>query len=556
MIFSTHSNTLTGDTTARVQITGGRSSNDNRLDDTSPTTAEEWFEKLDSVREQIKRKWRDMAALTIPSIMFDEGINEETEFDSPFQSLGARLVNTLASKLSIALLPPSTSFYKLQVDQAVIEELSRIQPGVGDKVNAQLLKDTNIIDSFIDGTNARVTLFQLLRKLIVIGNGLPHVDDDGAVKIYAPVNYVVIRDGSGTPTTVILRELINPITIKNKEKREFITTNGEFADPTSNSSQTNRMVKDSVELFTAIELLPGGKKRVFQETGGLRVPGSEVIYTKGNCPFLPPMTWSLIQGENYGRSHVEDHLGDFRSYEGFTQLIYKGTGALAKVNLMVDPNGNTNPDDVSDSETGEVIIGSEGDVTVLQGGQKAVDLRIAQELMRDIAKRLSEAFLLNSSVTRDAERVTAEEIRLLAQELDEALGGTFSNLREWQFNYLLRLMTILRKKKKISNVDKEKLQPKIITGIEALGRGAELQKLINFLDLAARVPGFEEWLNTRSILDKIGDKAQVDTSEILKDEQQVAQERQAAQQAAQEQAMTEQAAGPLAKAAGDLVTQS
>ena len=47
-----------------------------------------------------------------------------TPLKTPWQSVGAKAVVTLASKLMLALLPPQTTFFKLQVrDDKLGEEL-------------------------------------------------------------------------------------------------------------------------------------------------------------------------------------------------------------------------------------------------------------------------------------------------------------------------------------------------------------------------------------------------------------------------------------------------
>ena len=547
-------NSFTGDTTTRFTTnTKVEKGKEDQNSDGGPITGKDWFNKLDSLRESQKRKWRDMAALTIPSIMLEEGISEEEEFETPFQSLGARAVNTLSSKLTLALLPAASPFYKMLLDQSLLNEFKNQDPGIEDRISQALLQDSNVIDQFVNSTNVRVTLYQILRKLIVLGNALPFVGNDGNTKVIPPLNYVNLRDGSGEFTLLVVKELVHPNTVREEGVREFLKAHGE-GNSSNNTSNTNLALKNSVEMFTVIELQDDGKRyRVFQEAGGMKIPGKDSIITKDRCPYLPPLTWSLIQGENYGRSHVEDHLGDFRSFEGLSQLMVKGTAALAKLTPLVDPNGLTTVSDLTRSETGEPVLGREGDVVMLQAGNKAVDFRVVQETMNKIERRISEAFLLNSSVQRDAERVTAEEIRILAQELDESLGGSFSNLRSFQDPYLRRIMRILKDQKKIAQVADKDLKPQIITGIEALGRGHELEKLNNFIGLALQIPGAEDYLNTKGILDKIADKVQIDQTGILLGEEEVSQIREQRQQAELMSKAAGPAIGQATKAIGDAV---
>ena len=91
----------------------------------------------------------------------------------------------------------------------------------------------------------------------------------------------------------------------------------------------------------------------------------------------------------------------------------------------------------------------EGDVSVLQVN-KFNDLRVALEAARTIEERLSLAFLLHSAVQRNAERVTAEEIRFMAAELEDALGGLYTVLsQELQLPLVKSRITRLTKSKKL-----------------------------------------------------------------------------------------------------------
>jgi hypothetical protein len=110
--------------------------------------------------------------------------------------------------------------------------------------------------------------------------------------------------------------------------------------------------------------------------------------------------------------------------------------------------------------------------------------------MNSIKDRLGHAFLLTSGVVRNAERVTAEEIRMLSMELESSLGGLYSLLSsELQLPMVTRLMEVMGKKKSLPDLPKDVINPVIITGVEALGRGNDLQKLDMFLAGANQVVG-------------------------------------------------------------------
>ena len=122
--------------------------------------------------------------------------------------------------------------------------------------------------------------------------------------------------------------------------------------------------------------------------------------------------------EDYGRGFVEEYLGDLKSLEALTKAIVEGSAEQLKY-CHVNPNGTTRARTLAEAPNGAIVQGSEGDVSVLQLN-KFNDFRTAQATMNGITDRLSQAFLLTSGVVRDAERVTAEEIRMLSQELEAA----------------------------------------------------------------------------------------------------------------------------------------
>jgi ribosome-binding protein aMBF1 (putative translation factor) len=53
-------------------------------------------------------------------------------------------------------------------------------------------------------------------------------------------------------------------------------------------------------------------------------------------------------------------------------------------------------------------------------------LRTADNTNQQTMQRLARAFLVTSAVVRQAERVTAEEVHKVAQELEEVLGAVYS----------------------------------------------------------------------------------------------------------------------------------
>ena len=206
---------------------------------------------------------------------------------------------------------------------------------------------------------------------------------------------------------------------------------------------------------------------------------------------------------------------------------------------MVNPNGTTRARTLAESPNGAITQGNAQDVSVLQLN-KFNDFRVAQETITAIKDRLGHAFLLTSGVVRQAERVTAEEIRMLSIELESALGGLYSLLStELQMPMVNRLMVVMKKKKSLPEMPKDVVNPVIITGVEALGRGNDLQKLDLFLAGAAQVVGAEavaQFVNVSEYFKRRATSLGIKTQELIKSPEQMQQEAQEAQQAAMMQA--------------------
>ena len=103
-------------------------------------------------------------------------------------------------------------------------------------------------------------------------------------------------------------------------------------------------------------------------------------------------------------------------------------------------------------------------------------------MMGRIEQRLQFAFLLNASVQRQAERVTATEVQLIANELNDALGGVYGILTtEFQLPYINTKLDMLKQQKLLPDLPKELVKTKIIVGMEALGRASDRLRLLQFM---------------------------------------------------------------------------
>src|SRR6202044_3030851 len=100
------------------------------------------------------------------------------------------------------------------------------------------------------------------------------------------------------------------------------------------------------------------------------------------------------------------------------ESIVKFAAVAAKIVMLVHPNSTTSVADLNSAESGDAVVGSKADIDVLQL-EKMQDFQVMMQTSERLEQRLSYAFLIQTGTTREAERVTAEEIRATAQELED-----------------------------------------------------------------------------------------------------------------------------------------
>lgn len=481
------------------------------------------YEHLSAKREVYLSRARECAKVTIPALMPLAGHSHSSLFTTPYQGVGARGVNNLASKLLLALLPPNSPFFRLQVDDYTLEEIAGDE-GARAQVEEALNKIERAVMTEIETQGLRSPVFEALKNLICSGNCAVYLPKQGGARVFSLDRYVVKRDPMGEVLTIIIKEEVAPATLE-PDVKELLKEN--FDD-------------EKVDVYTKMERR-GSYYHLHQEIEGVLIPGTEAKYPVEKSPLIA-LRWTRIDGEDYGRSYVEEYLGDLISLEGLSQAILEGSAASAKVIFLVSPNGTTKVRDIARAENGAILTGRADEVSVLQANKQA-DLRVAQETAATITRRLEQAFLMNTSVQRAGERVTAEEIRFMAGELEDALGGVYSILsQEFQLPFVARMMDRMQKQRRIPSLPRGIVRPAIVTGLEALGRGHDLQKLSLFVKSMNELgPEAQSAINMHNLISRVGTSLGIDMSGLVKTQDEIEQEQQQQQALMEQQQMVEMA---------------
>ena len=199
---------------------------------------------------------------------------------------------------------------------------------------------------------------------------------------------------------------------------------------------------------------------------------------------------------------------------------------------------------LANSANGAIVAGNAADVEALQTAKQG-DFSTALQTMQIIEKRLTYSFLLSEATRRDAERVTAEEIRLIAGQLEEALGGIYSQLsQELQLPLVRRVLALMENAGALPAMPANLVKPQVTTGLEAIARGNEKARLTNFMQVIAATLGPEQmmqYINPSELIRRYAAADSIETAGLVKTEQELQAEQQEAQELALSQQLTDSA---------------
>ncbi|TCR92592.1 portal protein [Rhizobium sp. BK376] len=452
------------------------------------------------------------AAITVPYLFPKDGTTGASDLDNTNQSLGSRGLRQLASKLQMALFPINAPFFKYQIDDLALATLAKSNDKRG-SVEAALSARERAVLSEMNSSMFRPISFEACRQLVVAGNYLLYVPKKGRPRGFRLSSYVVQRDPSGNVLDIVVLETIARTALPVKIRDQL---------PPADAS----LARDAkIEVYTRISLNDEGTQYVVtQEIDDVVIAGEYGgTYPVDKCPWLP-IRLTVLEGEDYGRAFVDEYVGDLTSLNALTGAIRDGTMQAAKVVWLVAPNSTTSATKLAKAENGGFVQGSKDHITCLQM-EKAADFSVAERLIQSLTERLSYAFLLNSAVQRSGERVTAEEIRFMAGELDQGLGGIYSLLAE-EFQMPVAKLYGLRMEavRKVPPLPKEISSTSIVTGLDALGRGNDLTNLDTFIQGAAQTFGpmvIEKRINDEEYFKRRGASLGIDTGGLVRTDEEI-----------------------------------
>lgn len=513
-------------------------------------TAANRYSAMKADREPFLVRARRLSKITIASLFRNEGDNGTTETPEAWQSFGAYCINNLASKLGLTVFPPGISPIRLDPSKNSVQDIMRMAGDEEAKGNLMLAIDKGLRESEMEFTRGitedmdSAVFVKGMRYKLVGGTHGYQQYQDGTWRGITLDSFTNLRDGQGNLLEFVIEDNLVWDTLP-KGVRNYL----EKVRPEQTDAQGRKAPAYKVCLYTHGVLNEDGEWEVYQECCGYKIPNTSWTYQKDYLPFLF-VPFNLLPGEHYGRTYVEDYESDLQGLDGGEEILTEGTAAAALLIRLVKPGGVTNKEALAKARNGAVITGDGNDVSVLQTN-KGGDFAALEKRVESKESRLARAFLLNFSVQRQAERVTAEEIRYLAQALNEQLGSLYLELvKTYQSPWAKLKMAALMRLGRMTPLPKNQVNVQMATGAAALSRAAELQNLDDLTmppnpimqQQAARVLDPVVYFRQRAIKIGIYMDGLVKTQDRLDKEDQ-----QAAQQAMQQQAMPN-----LIKAGADL----
>lgn len=473
------------------------------------TAAGLWSE-LDGLRQEVLSRAETYAQYTIPTLFMPQGQNTDTDASGhTWQSVGAQAVNNLATRLMLALFAPSRPFLRLDPTDEYAEAARLAGVSEAD-LRTILAEGERKTVKTLDRLALRPKLYELLKQLIVAGNVLAVFNRaESLLRVMSLRYFCVKRDVQGRVLKVVIKE-----SVCLDELEQGI------------QDQVTEVPDDKiVDFYILVERQPDGKYKVSQHVGNQHFTSFDKTYTEQDCPYKV-LTWSLSDEANYGTSLVGDYEGDFAALTKYSSALVTAGILASEFRWLVSAASGTRPEDFEDSENGQALSGEKDAVTLLNAAGEVADaMQVQQSVIADYVNRIGRGFIMASSVTRDAERVTAQEIRLLANELENGLGGGYSRLA---VDLQIPMGHFLLAMNKIT-VDGKSLELTVVTGLDALSRNGDLENLQGWLadvqSLGAAPPLALERLKMDVVLADLATPRGIDAKKYLRSDEEVQGER-------------------------------
>lgn len=512
------------------------------------------FSSEDGDRTDTLELARQCARLTVPWHLPDDGRTEGERLFRQNQSLGKKGVSNLQGKLLLALFPPDQPFFEITLDpefqydpsipddfkQAIAQRLWLQQLQI-----AATLESAQIVSAGKRGTGFRVAQHHSIGQMITTGDTLEEITDDYTFKVHRRDRYITRRDDTGCALYHVTKETIDPLSLT---ENDWVKAQIDVADLKAKPARSRMMA-----LLTRHEWNYWSKTWVIeQEMNGFIIRTSEEPESR---VFSTP--FELITGENYGHGFVEGLLGDLQTLDTMKAKLREAVGNMSRMVPMIDTASSVQEEDLlrpsGQPVRARVNAGVVQDIAFLQS-QKHADIAAVAQYVAALELNLSKAFLLESAIQPQKERVTAAQVGRIAEEVDGATGGLYIPISEAKHLPMLRRVRWMMRRDGLIPAMPERAEKmvrfRVLTGLSALAQQAKMGRLLSFAQtVAALGPEAMARIDTGVLAQVLQRASSFYEPGLIKSDEKMDQERQQAIQAQAQVAANEQ----ITKTAGKVV---
>lgn len=499
---------------------------------------------------------RRLADIILPSRFPEETWNSGDELPVTNQSISARCINTLSTKLTSTALPPNLPNATFNPNETSLKDDIDRDPELWAQVQYALSRREEIHRKRLGQTLGRTAYGKVMTLLLLTGNALTLWTDINRPRVYTMHQYVTVRDNDGEALVTVLKDPIVWATAD--EDIKAAATNHRLAN---NVGAPEDEWDETIDIFHVQKMVKeGGKKRwlYWQEVEGGHVIADTDTDADYETPTMYPAVINLEAGSHYGLPYALDYEGDHQSVENFSSALQDGAAAAAWFLIMVNPTGTTKIKDVQEADNLSVIPGRAEDITA-PIFSKSGDLQIADKQLADAARRLGFAYAMNTAIQRPGERVTREEWVVMSRELNEAMGGLYVDLSQSFQLWFIRRFIFLHIREAgsgLKELPEGLVSIGVVTGLDSIGQTSEHQNLIDWAKEGQEVltpQGFMQELVPGNFLKRSAALRSVKIDGLIKSADTKAAEQQQAQQAQMQQTVLDKATGPLVKEGGAMI---
>jgi hypothetical protein len=430
------------------------------------------FTELDTARSARMARARSCAALAGPMLLPPAGSNGDMEITLPFASEATRGVTRLSGKILNVMMPLDN-----QPVFTFIASNGRIEtPPVRELMETLA---TEIYRTMTQG-NLRDVAFRAIQHLAVIGDVLVVVEGVSKFRLIRLDQYVVRRDVYGDEIEIV-----------------YITF---IEDP----DQKDVVLASTMPTATPYHK-PGFKTiivRILKQADGSWVETRE--YADGTpvdaggtykVSRYIPLRWIAIDGEDYGRSLIEEIHGDVSMLEAATESLTNALAASSVFWMRRRPGSALDSGDATQRPIGSWLTANEEDIGVVAPGRElSPQVGAMAAAVQQYRSKIAEAFLDGRASMPTGDRVTAAAIHMVAQELSDGIGGpVITTVNQFFGKTIDRVLHEMISGDMLDPAFAKMLTDKtitysVVTGLQAMNRSQQLSRLLQTLEYTYRLP--------------------------------------------------------------------